>query len=83
MLPTPNTTGRRQEMKWGCVFFVKKVSKGRVFCKKWNMEVFCKTVDLSSTQVALCTVSVFFILHFIYLGVRTHPTDPPAYGPAR
>ena len=22
-----------------------------------------------------------FILHFTYLGVRTHPTHPPAYGP--
>ena len=29
---------------------------------------FCKKVDLSSTQGALCTVSVFFILHFTYLG---------------
>jgi len=36
----------------------------------------CKKVDLSSTQGALCTVSVFFILHFTYLGVRTHPTHP-------
>ena len=53
---------RRQEMKWE-VFFVKKWKMGGVFCK----------VDLSSTQVALCTVSVFFILHFNYLGVRTHP----------
>jgi len=46
------------------VFFVKKVGNGDVFCKK---------VDLSSTQGALCTVSVFFILHFTYLGVRMHP----------
>jgi len=44
---------------------------------------FGKNVDLSSTQGALlCTVSVFFILHFTYLGggVRMHPT-PPVYGP--
>ena len=39
-------------------------------------------MDLSSTQGALCTVSVFFILHFTYLGVaycvvRTHPTQYP------
>jgi len=34
-------------------------------------------VDLSSTLDVLCTVSAFFILHFIYLGVRTHPTPPP------
>ena len=48
---------------------------------KWG--VFCKKVDLSSTQGALCTVSVFFILHFTYLeGVLTHPTHPPAYVPA-
>ena len=51
-----------QEIKWGVV-------------KKWKMGVFCKKVDLSSTQGALCTVSVFFILHFTYLGgcVRTPP----------
>jgi len=41
--------------------------------------VFCK-VDLSSKQGALCTVSVFFILLFTYLGVSTHQT-PPAYEP--
>ena len=29
---------------------------------------FCKKVDLSSTQGALCTVSVFFISHFTYFG---------------
>jgi len=34
------------------------------------MGVFCKKVDLSSTQGALYTVSVFFIVHFTYLGVR-------------
>ena len=39
--------------------------------------VFCKKVNLSSMQGALCTVSVFFILHFTYLGggcVRTQRT---------
>jgi len=51
---------RRQEMKWLCVFFVKKV-------------------DLSSTQGALCTVSVFLILHFTYLGGAYAPNAPPAY----
>jgi len=40
----------------------KKVENGGVF--------FCKKVDLSSTQGALCTVSVFFILHFTYLGTH-------------
>jgi len=43
--------------------------------------LFCRKVNLSLTQGALCTVSVFFILHFTYLG-GTHPTHPPAYGPA-
>jgi len=42
---------------------------------KWG-GAFCKKVDLSSTQGVLYTVSVFFILHFTYLGVRMHPTHP-------
>ena len=58
---------RRQEMKWGWVFFV-----------KWKMGFFVKKVDLSSTQGALRTESVFFILHFTYLGGAY---APPAYGP--
>jgi len=50
------------------------------------MGVFCKKVDLSSTQGALCTVSVFFLfLHFTYLRgggcVRTKRTPHPASGP--
>ena len=48
--------------------FFEKVENGRVFGKK---------VDLSSTQGALCTASVIFILHFTYLGA--HPLA--AYGP--
>jgi len=52
-------------MKWGC------------FCKqKWKMGVFCNKVDLSSTQDALCTVSVFF--YFFYFILQRTPT---AYGP--
>jgi len=43
------------------VFFVEKSGKWGCFGKK---------VNLSSTQGALCTVSVFSILHFTYLGVR-------------
>jgi len=55
---------RRQEMEWG---FCEKVKNGGCF--------FCKKVDLSSTQGALCTVSVFFYLTFyLFGGVRTHPT---------
>jgi len=42
----------------------KKLENGWVF--------FCKKVDLSSTQGALCRVSVFFILHFTYFG-GAHP----------
>jgi len=40
----------------------------------------CKKVDLSSTQGALCTVSVYFVLHFTYLGGAYAPNAPPAYG---
>jgi len=54
------------------VLFV-KVDNGGVF-------FFVKKVDLSSTQGALCIVSVFFISHFTYWGC-THPTHPPVYGP--
>jgi len=44
---------------------------------------FCKIVDLSSTQGALCTASVFFILNFTYLGGGAYASNaPPAYGPA-
>ena len=41
-------------------------------------------MDLSSTQGALCTVSVFFILHFTYFGGVAYAANaPPAYGPDR
>jgi len=62
--------------------FCKKVeNRGCFFCKKsgkWEV-FFCKKVDLSSTQGASCTVSIyFFILHFTYLGyVRTQRTPLP------
>ena len=62
-------------MKLGDIFFV----------KKWKMggSVFVK-MDLSSTQGALCTVSVFFILHFTYLeGAYAPNAPPPAYGPGK
>jgi len=49
------------------------------FCKKRKKWGGCKKVDLSSTQGALCTVSVFFYILLIWgRGVHTHPT----YGPA-
>jgi len=66
-------------MKWGGVvksgFFVKKSGKWGCFVKK---------VDLSSTHGALCTVSVFFILHFtnfFFGGGAYAPNAPPAHGP--
>jgi len=52
-------------MKWGVL--CKKVENGGAFFEK---------MDFSSTQRALCAVSVFFILHFAYLGVRTQPVHP-------
>ena len=62
---------KKWKMGWG--LFSKKVNNGCWVCKK---------VGLSSTQGALCTISVFFVLHFTYWGVHTHPTHPhPAYAP--
>jgi len=55
----------------GGVFFVKKVENGECF--------FGKKVDLSSTQGALCTVSVILVLHFTYLrGVYAPNAPSPA-----
>ena len=41
---------------------------------------FVKKVDLSSTQGALCTVSVFLFYILLIWGVHTHPTHPPPTG---
>ena len=63
----------------GRCFFVKKSGNKGCFIKKVeNRGFFCKKVDLSSTQGALCIVSVFFYFTF-YLGlfggcVRTQRT---------
>ena len=55
---------------------------GVFFVKKWKMGGdFRKKVDLSSTQGALCTVSVFFYFTFYLFGVYA-PDAPPAYEPA-
>jgi len=52
------------------IFLLKKVENGG--------GVFVKKVDLSSTQGALCTVSVFFLFYILLIwGVRTHPTPLP------
>jgi len=80
---------RWQEMKWG-VFYCKKWKMGSVFCKKVrNGGCFvkkvenggggCKKVDLSSTQGALCIVSVFFLFYILLNwggGGGTHPAHP-------
>ena len=68
----------------GSVFVKKRWKMGNAFGKKVKKWGGCKKVDLSSTQGALCTVSVFlFYILLIGGGVRTHPTHPPpAYGPA-
>ena len=64
-------------MKWGGVFFVKS--------GKWRGGG--KKVDLSLTQGALCTVSVFFYFTFYLFGGRRECVRPqrttPAYGPGQ
>jgi len=55
-------------MKWGGCFFVKKVEMGALFVKKWTF---------LQRRVHYVQYQYFFILHFTYLGVRTHPTHPP------
>jgi len=61
----------------GCFLF-KKVENWGCVVKSEEWGVFlCKKVDLFSTQGALCTVSVFFILHFTYLGGAYPPNAPP------
>ena len=82
---------RRQEMKWGC-FFVKKSKKWGVFCKKVENGgcfvksgkygvFFCKKWTFRQRRVHYVQYQYFFILHFTYLGLRTHPTHAPAQGP--
>ena len=55
-------------MKWGC--FLKTVENGGVFCKN---------VDLSSTQGALCTVSIsiFYFAFYLFGGGAYAPNAPP------
>ena len=51
------------------MFFVKKWKKGGVF--------FVKKVDLSSTQGASCTVSIFFLFYILLIGGTYAPNAPP------
>ena len=53
-------------MKWGGEF-CKEMKWGVFFCKKWTV------LPQNETKLML---DLFFILHFTYLGVRTHPTHP-------
>jgi len=51
--------------------------------KKWKMGVlFVKSGPFLNAGCIMYSMSIF-ILHFTYLGVRTHPAHrpPPAYGP--
>ena len=73
----------------GRAFFVKKWQMGGVFSVKWKMffckkivkwgVFFCKKVGLSSTQGALCTVSVFFYFTFYLFGGGVYAPNAPPY----
>ena len=68
-------------MKWG-VFFVKKLENVGVFLKVEN-EGGCKKVDLSSTQVALCTVgpiSIFYFTFYLFGGCVRSKRSPLTSG---
>jgi len=54
--------------KWKIGCFYKKSGKWGGCKKVENVGVLYRKLDHSSTQGALCTVSVFFILHFTFLG---------------
>jgi len=66
-LNSHNQQARRQKMKREGEF-CKEMKWGGVFCKKWTF------LPQNETKLML---DLFFILHFTYLGVRTHPTNPP------
>jgi len=59
---------RRQKIKWGCALVKKWKMGGGVFCKKSG--------PFLNAGCIMYSISFYFILHFIYLGVRPHPTDP-------
>jgi len=62
-------------------FFVKKWKMGGVFRKKVENGFFVTKLTFPQRRVHCVQYQYFFILHFTYLGVRTHPTHPTAYGP--
>jgi len=47
------------------------------------MGVFCKKWTFPQRRVHYVHYQYFFIFHFTYLGVCTHLTHPPAYGPEK
>jgi len=52
-----------------------------VFCKKSGNWVFVNIgPSLNEAKYSSVGYQYFFILHFPYWGVRTHPTHPTAYG---
>ena len=57
---------RRQEMKWGC------------FVKKWKMG----GGPFLNAGCIMYSISIFYFTFYLFGEVRTHPTHPPAYGPA-
>ena len=62
-----------------CTAYYRPTIYCRPVGRKWNGGCFsCKKVDLSSTQGALCTVSIYFYFTFYLF---THPMHPPACGP--
>jgi len=64
-------------MENGGVFEKKWKMWGVVLVKKWKMGCsFVKKWTFPQRRVHYVQYQYFFILHFIYLGVRTHPTHP-------
>jgi len=60
-----------------CTAYYRPTIYCRPVGRKWNWGCFsCKKVDLSSTQGALCTVSIFLFYILLIWGVRTHPMHP-------
>jgi len=85
---------RGQEMNWGfCkksgkwgMFFCKKSGKWGVFCEKsgkCGVCFFVKRWTFPQCKVRYVQYQYFlFYILLIWGRVRTHPTHPPAYGPA-
>ena len=80
-------------MKWGC--FCKKVENGGIsvkkmenggcfFCKKNSGKWGCfgkKGGPFLKAGCNMYSISIFNFTFYLFGGMRTHPTHPPAYGP--